>query len=320
MASSNPNLPPYLRANGNTIANLYSRGDGDRGLFGRIDEGTAIRNVGIIDGVIYGGDGSDDIGLLAGINEGGTIIASYAIGEVNGGDGSDTVGGLIGNSSGDIIASYATATVNDGDGGDTVGGLIGSSSGNIIASYATGDVDDGSGNLDRVGGLVGWNNNGMIIASYAIGDADGGEGVADLVGGLVGINSGTLVASYGFGTVMGEETRGADRSDDANPSIHSPAALTAATSSITPANRWNETVWSFGDNLLYPVRHLDNWHTIATTNAISPANKRCCPSGTTCGDPAPRTARQRPTTETKTWFPPPPRPRRRRPSALPISQ
>ena len=132
---------------------------------------------------------------------------------------------------------------------------------------------------------MGWNNNGMIIASYAIGDADGGEGVADLVGGLVGINSGTLVASYGFGTVMGEETRGADRSDDANPSIHSPAALTAATSSITPANRWNETVWSFGDNQLYPVV---TWITgyDSDTDAFS-CEQAMLPAGTTCGDPLP---------------------------------
>ena len=53
-----------FEGNGNTIANLYSRGDGDRGLFGRIDEGAAIRNVGIIDGVIYGGDGSDSLAIL----------------------------------------------------------------------------------------------------------------------------------------------------------------------------------------------------------------------------------------------------------------
>ena len=103
-------------------------------------------------------------------------------------------------------------------------------------------------------------NSGNIVASYAIGTVDGGDGSSDTVGGLVGITfgGGTIDASYGFGAVMGEETRGADRSDDATLSLNSPAALTAATSSITPANRWNETVWSFGDNnRLYPGSELD---------------------------------------------------------------
>ncbi len=70
--------------------------------------------------------------------------------------------------------------------------------------------------------------------------------VGDTVGALVGENSGTITAGYGFGDVIGEENSGVDRSADTDPSIHSPAILTAANSSTSAANRWNATVWEFG--------------------------------------------------------------------------
>ncbi len=192
--------------NGNTIANLYSRGGGVRGLFGEIGADATIRNVGIIDGAIYGDAGDDDIvGGLAGFNSG-EIIASYATGTANGGAGGDIVGGLVGFNSGEIIASYA---IGDPDGGagdsDNVGGLAGRNSGEIIASYADGYADGGAGDGDNVGGLIGVNNgSGRIIASYAAGDADGGIG-NDHVGGLIGINNsgGEITASYAAGDADG---------------------------------------------------------------------------------------------------------------------
>ena len=52
--------------------------------------------------------------------------------------------------------------------------------------------------------------------------------------GLWGGNSGTITASYGFGTQMGGETAGVDRSDDASPegTVGNAAALTVANSSV----------------------------------------------------------------------------------------
>ena len=85
------------------------------------------------------------------------------------------------------------------------------------------------------------------------------------VGGLVGTNLGriiavaTIAASYGFGGLVAGvgnrqlRLRRVDRADDADESIHSPAVLTATNSSTTPANRWNTTVWDFGNDRLYPV-------------------------------------------------------------------
>ena len=278
IASNFARFNAIFEGNGNTIANLYSRGDGDRGLFGGIGRDAAIRNVGIIDGAIYGGNGPDDAGLLVGEVTGGTIFASYAGGTVNGGDGRDAVGGLVGRGSGDIVASYATASVNGGDMTDTVGGLIGISGGDIIASYAIGDADGGAGNLDVVGGLIGWNNDGTIVASYAIGDADSGAGSTDVSGALVGLNVGSIAASYGFGAIRGEDFRGPDRSDDADPSIHSPAVIVSAAP-------WSGAVWNFGGARLYPViQWITDYDSDAQTFSCDQAR---IPDGHACGAPIP---------------------------------
>ena len=120
-----------------------------------------------------------------GIGVSGTITASYASGAADGGDGnSDEVGGLVGRntSSGTITASYATGMADGGDGGDVIGGLVGRNIGTITASYASGDVDGGDGNSDTVGGLVG-NNSGRVFQGSS----------------LVTV-TGTIMASYGFGT------------------------------------------------------------------------------------------------------------------------
>ena len=249
-----------------------------------------VRSVGLSSSV-DGGDGNRDyVGGLVGENSG-TITASYATGDVDGGNGNeDRVGGLAGRNEGDsrITASYASGDIDGGDGDDdSVGGLAGINYGTITASYATGDVDGGTGNDDRVGGLAGRNevdsritasyaggnidggdghddsvgglagiNYGTITASYASGMVDGGDGGSDRVGDLVGWNrSGTIMASYGFGTQMGGETAGVDRSGDASPAgtVANAAALTAANSSVgadgidgnTDDSDWPTRVWDF---------------------------------------------------------------------------
>ncbi len=198
--------------NGHSIGNLAIRRDqAFVGLFGVIREGAAIRNLGLVDNLAdYTGFsfGGISIGGLVGLQEGGSIAASYATGNVDGGGGiHDRVGGLVGRQEGGSIAtSYATGNV-DGGGGNTnfVGGLVGYQfDGSITASYATGDADGRSGERDRVGGLVGRQNGGSITASYAMGDADGGGGNTDSVGGLVGYQfDGSITASYATGNADG---------------------------------------------------------------------------------------------------------------------
>ena len=103
-------------------------------------------------------------GSLVGINNSGTISASYATGSVTGSVNSWSlakVGGLVGENHSAISASYATGLVTGTSYG---GGLVGLNGGHssrpkaiIISSYATGAV---KGTGSNVGGLVGSDGSG----------------------------------------------------------------------------------------------------------------------------------------------------------------
>ena len=69
-----------FEGNGNTITNLYIRGDGGVGLFGVTGGDAEIRRIGMIENNIYDNNTSSLIGGLVGIN-GGEVIASYATGK-----------------------------------------------------------------------------------------------------------------------------------------------------------------------------------------------------------------------------------------------
>ena len=155
--------------------------------------------------------GQGNLGGLVGSQNGGVIADSYASGNVTSIDTGfsgrqDRVGGLIGSNgnSGTIIASYATGNV---EGGQTIGGLVGehSTGGTVSNSWASGAV---TAHQYAVGGLVGWNK-ALISASYATGAVTGAS-TSQLVGGLVGLNNsgGTIIASYTHGAVEGHEKIG----------------------------------------------------------------------------------------------------------------
>ncbi|MFW2308176.1 GLUG motif-containing protein [Aliarcobacter butzleri] len=132
---------------GNTISDLYIKRPTQSyvGLFGYINSGSTIKNIGLKDLDITG---NYHVGGLIGNNYG-TISNSYASGTVSGT--SSYVGGLVGdNYAGAISNSYATGTVS---GDRYVGGLVGSNAGTISNSYSTGTI---SGN-NNVGGLSGYN-------------------------------------------------------------------------------------------------------------------------------------------------------------------
>ncbi len=128
------------------------------GLFGYVNNGSNIRNVGLTNVDITG---NIWVGGLVGYNDHGEITNSYAIGSVSG---KKYVGGLVGyNDYGDITNSYATGSVRGTSAISAVGGLVGTNyKGTIKNSYATGSV---SGN-DYVGGLVGLHDGGTITNSY----------------------------------------------------------------------------------------------------------------------------------------------------------
>ena len=139
-------------------------------------------------------------GLVGNNSRSGNITNSCATGDVN--SKGHNIGGLVGFNSGNIINSCATGDVNGGR--SDVGGLAGENRGSITTSYATGNVN-GQGNINNIGGLVGYNNDaGTITNSYATGSV---SGAGSSIGGLVGamFNDSTIMNSYATGSVSGSD-------------------------------------------------------------------------------------------------------------------
>ena len=159
---------------GNTINHLTIAGaTGNSGLFNTLGSGGVIRDVGMVDASI-GNDGADAyVGVLAGDNDGGMIITSYASGGAVTVTGTSTYGGgLLGRNAGDLRAVYSTAAVNASStatstaASPTVGGLIGLHTGSVTASYAAGTTTGSAAAI--VGGFAGAASStaAAITASY----------------------------------------------------------------------------------------------------------------------------------------------------------
>ncbi len=167
------------------------------GLFGSIDEGSVVRNLGLVGGSVKG---LSNVGALAG-NNFGSITNAYATGTIVG---NNQVGGLVGYSFHSTITnSYATGSVSGEDG---IGGLVGYAEGesSINNSYATGNV---SGH-QSVGGLAGAINASSINNSYATGNVLGltNDPTSKSIGGLAGTSiGGTITDAYATGNVIGLE-------------------------------------------------------------------------------------------------------------------
>ena len=176
-----------------TISHLTIVGEHLLGLFGTVDSGATICNLGL-EAVNVNGIG-DLVGGLAGHNGDGIITSSYSTGKVRG---DYFVGGLVGSSGGSIATSYSTAAVTGTRA--CTGGLVGYNHQDITASYSTGTVTGER----EVGGLVG-NNDGSITTSYSAGAVIG----VDMVGGLVGRSrAGTITSCFSAGNVTGERDVG----------------------------------------------------------------------------------------------------------------
>ena len=212
-----------FEGNGHTIANLMidaAAGDDELGLFHELGSDARVRNLGLTDASIVATASTTDsarfVGVLAGANDGGEVVAVHSTGTVTcaaptGTDGCSRFGGLVGWNNGKIRRSHSavdiSANVADID-FHTAGGLVGANNvvaadntgGIIEASYATGDVaGDG-----LVGGLVGANL-GNVITSYSTGSA---TATGDKAGGLVGSNTGKVTASYSTGSVTAHDAAG----------------------------------------------------------------------------------------------------------------
>jgi hypothetical protein len=179
---------------GYEVRDLFVNRPGEYGvaLFGAVNEGGIVQNIGVVDFDVNGGGLASG---LVGINWGGTVSNSYATGAVtSAGNRSYHAGGLVGGNLGTVSNCYATGTVT---GSEYVGGLVGENWDTVSKCYATGTVT-GS---EYVGGLVGWNEQGYVSNCYAAGSLTGSE----YVGGLVGHNEGGSVSnSYAGCNIIGE--------------------------------------------------------------------------------------------------------------------
>ena len=186
-----------------TISGLYfiNTSTGYVGLFGMVESGGSVSNVGVVDSYFKG---KNYVGGVCGLNKGGTITNCYNRGTVSG---SGRVGGVCGyNNGGTIENCYNTGTVISGS-DFCVGGVCGYNFANanrtatITNCYNTGAV---SGTDLYVGGVCGFNqafttSNGTATATitncYNTGNVSG----PGHVGGVCGYN-------YAYNTSNGTPT------------------------------------------------------------------------------------------------------------------
>ncbi len=203
----NDGFAATFEGNGWSISNLFiNRSTNYVGLFGAVDDGADIRNVGLVDLSVTGGG---YVGGLAGRLDGVTVSGCSSTGSVAGS--SSRIGGLVGYGQNSIIEdswSSANVTAMGNSGSARAGGLVGELQGTgteggvksvVRRSYATGTV---SSDQSRIGGLVGnlykgTNVPAQVVASYATGAVSG----STIVGGLVGRNQGEVKAGYATGAV-----------------------------------------------------------------------------------------------------------------------
>lgn len=152
-----PVLRGYFNGNGRRIANLTidAAATTDCGLFGRIESGAWVYDLGLDDVSIATTEDATNIGAVAGTNAG-YIVGCYAKGTVAAGAGSLAIGGIVGSNRQGIVAdSYATADLSAVSAQTRVGGLVGFNySGTISGCYAAGRVMN-AGAARHAGPLVG---------------------------------------------------------------------------------------------------------------------------------------------------------------------
>ncbi|MFH1402966.1 MAG: GLUG motif-containing protein [Candidatus Altiarchaeota archaeon] len=185
----------------NDITDLYIDSTStDVGLFGILDGGGRIVDLGLVDADITGGGNT---GGLVGDLENGLINNAYVTGSVA--SSVDYVGGLVGycKSNGLIALSYSEADVT---GHTYVGGLVGYSNGDVISCYTTGTIDATGVAPNYHGGLIGSSSGVDVNTSYATGNVSGGSFNGGLIGGAFG--STRIFNSYALGHVSGNERIG----------------------------------------------------------------------------------------------------------------
>jgi hypothetical protein len=183
---------------GFTISNLTVTGEDYVGLFGCLERGSEVKDLGVIDVNIVGS--GDCVGGLAGSNSG-NLTHCYSTGSVTGQR--HDVGGLVGSNAGSITDCSSSSVVvgigwqRSSRGDQTgVGALVGTNTGFVTRCRSDGAVAGDS----YIGGLVGVNS-GDVTQCYSSAVVNGTGGSS---GGLVGCNWGCVADCYSTGAVHGD--------------------------------------------------------------------------------------------------------------------
>jgi len=192
-----PRFSGCFDGDGHNLMNVRISGHAWLGVFGNLEEGGDIRNLGVEGGSVRGI--RDYLGCLVGWNTEGSVSNCSCTGDVSG---YRYVGGLVGNNGGIVSNCRAIGEIS---GIAYVGGLAGRNyDGAISRCYSAGDVN-GIGAL--VGGLVGENDNyGIVSNCYCTGSTDGYARVGGLIGGNG--SSGFIWNCYSTVDVNGVNTLG----------------------------------------------------------------------------------------------------------------
>jgi hypothetical protein len=157
-----------------------------------------------------------------------------------------SIGGLIGNShGGSVVRSFALGNVTETSAGtvDQIGGLIGNNENTTVTdSYARGSVTGDN----NIGGLIGYNSTANVTNSYSTGvvTCSGFN-----PGGLIGFdNASTIVSSYYDTTISGQ-------SDSTGKGIPlSTALMKAAATHASTYVGWDfATIWNTFTDGSYPT-------------------------------------------------------------------
>jgi hypothetical protein len=170
-------LSGVFDGHGHRIRNLTIRGEktSGLGLFGRIETGAWVYNLGLENVAIAVPDGSRHAGGLAGENAG-YVVDCFVTGTVSAGSDCRSVGGLVGvNRLGVISDCYTVVDVEVADGAAQIGGLAGYNyMGTLNNGYAGGGVRGWEDN-ESCGALVGHGSeHARTYGCYYLAASDGG--------------------------------------------------------------------------------------------------------------------------------------------------
>jgi len=224
-----PKFAGRFNGNGFVISNMTIDGSEDishdlnLGLFGKLEEGAEVYDLGVVDvNITNNEDSVSTTGGIVGLNEEGRVFNCFSTGKLYG---RQYVGGIVGDNDGGSVSNCHSATTvsglaliggiagHNGGGGDVsncsstgtlqgnvIGGIVGVNRAVVTCCYSTSMVRG-----YNVGGIVASNEgSGSVTYCYSTGMVEGHN-----VGGIVGDNEAGVAYCYSTGVVSGDNPPGA---------------------------------------------------------------------------------------------------------------